>query len=60
MVALPISLVCSFVLGWQLVGLWIGFSVGLIFIAGLGVALIMHTDWDRVCCSLSAGQRPLC
>ncbi|PUU80183.1 mate-domain-containing protein [Tuber borchii] len=47
-IAMPISMVCGFTLGWRLMGLWCGVAVALAFVSILQSFIILRTNWDKV------------
>ncbi|CAZ80746.1 unnamed protein product [Tuber melanosporum] len=47
-IAMPVSVICAFVLGWKLMGLWCGVVVALAFVSSLQSFIILRTNWDKV------------
>ncbi|KAG0642093.1 mate-domain-containing protein [Tuber brumale] len=47
-IAMPISVICAFALGWKLMGLWCGVTVALVFVSSLQSFIIFRTNWDKV------------
>jgi len=45
---MPISITTAFTFKWELLGLWTGVAVALVFVAVVETAIIMRTDWDKV------------
>ncbi|TGZ80848.1 MATE efflux family protein [Ascodesmis nigricans] len=45
---LPISMVAGFVFGLELIGLWTGVAVALMFIAAVECVILHNTDWDEI------------
>ncbi|OLN81240.1 putative transporter YDR338C-like protein 1 [Colletotrichum chlorophyti] len=47
LIALPLSFVTAFNLGWKLMGLWTGVTVGLALVAFIEYAFVYFTDWHK-------------
>ncbi|KAI1503867.1 mate-domain-containing protein [Biscogniauxia marginata] len=47
-VALPISFTAAFALGWKLMGLWLGTTVGLFLVAAVEYWYIYVSDWEAI------------
>ncbi|RPB04218.1 MATE efflux family protein [Choiromyces venosus 120613-1] len=47
-IAMPVSVVCAFALGWKLMGLWCGVATALAFVSSLQLFIILRTNWDEV------------
>lgn len=47
-IAMPISVICGFTLGWRLMGLWCGVAIALAFVSSLQSFIILRTNWDKV------------
>ena len=47
-IAMPISVTCSFTLGWRLMGLWCGVAIALAVVSSLQSFIILKTNWDKV------------
>ncbi|PWW76510.1 MATE efflux family protein [Tuber magnatum] len=47
-IAMPVSVICAFTLGWKLVGLWCGVAVALAFVSSLQSFIILKTNWYKV------------
>jgi len=47
LIALPVSFATAFGLGWQLQGLWIGVTTGLITVGSIELFYLYHADWDK-------------
>jgi MATE family multidrug resistance protein len=57
-IGLPLGYVLGIQLGYGVVGLWSGMTVGLLFVAVTGVIAILRSDWTKVgsrCC-IETGQ----
>ncbi|KAI1639794.1 mate-domain-containing protein [Biscogniauxia mediterranea] len=48
LVALPISFAAAFALGWNLMGLWFGTTIGLMLVAFVEYWYIYVSDWDKL------------
>ncbi|KAI1492376.1 mate-domain-containing protein [Biscogniauxia mediterranea] len=48
LVALPISFAAAFALGWNLMGLWLGTTIGLMLVAFVEYWYIYVSDWDKL------------
>jgi len=57
LIALPVSFATGFGLGWQLQGLWVGVTVGLITVASIELMYLYHADWDKAVVEAEARLR---
>ncbi|KAI0594046.1 mate-domain-containing protein [Biscogniauxia sp. FL1348] len=48
LIALPISFTAAFALGWNLMGLWLGTTIGLMLVAFVEYWYIYVSDWDKL------------
>lgn len=47
-IAMPFSATAAFVFGWELLGLWSGIALALLFVAILETMIVLKTDWAKV------------
>ena len=47
-IGLPLGYVLGIQLGYGVVGLWLGMTVGLLFVAITGVIVIFRSDWKKL------------
>jgi Na+-driven multidrug efflux pump len=47
-IGLPLAYVLGIQLGYGVVGLWLGMTVGLLFVAVTGVIVILRSDWTKL------------
>lgn len=47
-IAMPFSATAAFVFGWELLGLWSGVALALLFVAILETTIVLKTDWTKV------------
>lgn len=47
-IAIPFSATAAFVFKWELLGLWSGVAIALLFVSILQTAIVLKTDWTKV------------